>query len=166
MAYRTLSDLLEWTEEASNGCLEWMRALDKDGYAAVFIGGKNLRGHRVAYGFAHGSIPDGLHVLHNCDNRRCINPEHLRLGTNDDNVADRVARDRTAKGERNGRYTKPEAFSNAILRGEKNGASVITAGDAMAIREMPGSSRYLARKFGLSQSQIQNIKHHRSWAHV
>ena len=55
--------------------------------------------HRVAWELTNGLIPDGLHVCHTCDNRSCVRPDHLFLGTNADNVADKVAKGRQAKGE-------------------------------------------------------------------
>lgn len=102
-------------------CLEWQGYLDKKGYGRCGPVNGEVLTHRVSYQEFVGPIPDGLHVLHSCDNARCINPEHLRAGTNDDNVADRHERGRWAsmKGRRNpnwkhGKYTNLDwSFENA-----------------------------------------------------
>ena len=79
---------------AKDECWEWTDGCDGDGYGVVGAGGKTVRAHRVAWEVAHGPIPDGVHVLHQCDNPPCINPAHLFLGTQADNMADKVAKGR------------------------------------------------------------------------
>lgn len=80
--------------EQSNGCKEWVGSKDAKGYGYVRFEGKTQRAHRVAWTSANGAIPDKLHVLHQCDNPSCCNPEHLFLGTNANNVADKMAKGR------------------------------------------------------------------------
>lgn len=78
-------------------CWLWTAALKESGYGQFMINSlsrKPLKAHRISWELAHGSIPDGLHVLHHCDNRRCVNPSHLFLGTNDDNIRDMIAKGR------------------------------------------------------------------------
>jgi hypothetical protein len=134
-------------------CWEWTASKQRGGYGQIMVGArpnnKPLRAHRVSYELFCGEIPDGLHVLHRCDNRACVNPSHLFLGTNADNQADM-----DAKGRR----------VNSPLKGEANGAAKLTAGEAMAIRSARGiSHRELAAKFGISRSQVQNILYGRLW---
>ena len=86
--------------EPMTGCHLWIGGADPDGYGVISRQGrrgKQERAHRVAYELFVGPIPDGICVLHRCDTPACVNPEHLFLGTNLDNV-----RDRDAKGR--GRY--------------------------------------------------------------
>lgn len=75
-------------------CWPWVAGRDGKGYGAVMVNGVNCRAHRVAYIVANGSIPDGLHVLHHCDNPACCNPSHLYAGTAKQNADDRTHRER------------------------------------------------------------------------
>lgn len=86
----------------ANGCLEWTGLRPEGRYGTISSGPpehKMLRTHRVAYEIAYGPIPDGLHVLHKCDNPPCCNPEHLFLGSHDDNMKDMAAKKRSPHGE-------------------------------------------------------------------
>ena len=91
---------------ADNGCLEWTRCTNTDGYGQIKVNGKVIKTHRLAWTLANGPIPDGLNVLHHCDNPPCGETEpseeypegHLFLGTVAMNVADRVAKGRTRTG--------------------------------------------------------------------
>lgn len=73
-------------------CIEWSKGTDRYGYGLVKYNGKMRLVHRVAYEVYHGVCPDGLHVLHSCDNPKCYNPAHLSLGTHLDNMRDRKAK--------------------------------------------------------------------------
>lgn len=84
-------------EKKSNGCWEWTASRTRDGYGKVKSKQKVYATHRLAYIFTHGSIPDGLCVLHKCDNPVCVNPEHLFLGTHSDNMQDCVRKGRQGK---------------------------------------------------------------------
>jgi len=88
-----------WGEDTSNpermwrmvqigdDCWEWTKGKRK-GYGAVYIGGKQCDAHRLAWELTNGPIPDGMHVLHECDNPGCVRPSHLFLGTHADNMGD------------------------------------------------------------------------------
>lgn len=78
-------------------CWEWNCSAQKWGYGWLRIKGKNYLAHRLAYEFVHGEIPQGLHVLHKCDNPPCCNPNHLFLGTQADNVEDMKVKGRGRK---------------------------------------------------------------------
>lgn len=80
-------------------CWPWLGALDNYGYGLMGVDGKTIKAHRLSYSIHTGPIRDGLHVLHTCDNRECCNPNHLWLGTNEQNTADKVAKNRQARGD-------------------------------------------------------------------
>lgn len=77
-----------------NNCWEWQGKLDRYGYGSLKINGKTIKAHRYSYEKYYGSFNKELHVLHTCDNPKCVNPHHLFLGTNQDNVKDRVDKNR------------------------------------------------------------------------
>ena len=84
-----------------NGCILWTGAKGPKGYGQMMSRYADVenKAHRLAYVFAFGEIPVGLHVLHRCDTPSCVNPEHLFLGTNKDNVDDKVSKGRSMPGE-------------------------------------------------------------------
>ena len=96
-----LDEFMQRTKPASNDCIEWVGHLSDTGYGLVTRSGKHLKAHRLSWAFHNGEIPDGLHVLHHCDNRKCVNIDHLFLGTNADNVADKIAKGRQYRAEHN-----------------------------------------------------------------
>jgi len=117
-------------------CQEWTGRRNRDGYG---IQGHKLA-HRVAWETAHGPIPDGLCVLHRCDNPPCVDVEHLFLGTRADNAADRNAKGRSSR-------------HNAKL----------TAQQVREIREDKGIQRQIAERFGICQAQVCRIKRAYQW---
>ena len=80
-----------------SSCWLWTAGCFADGYGAVSVDGKPQRAPRIAYELEKGTIPDGLHIRHTCDNPKCVNPKHLVVGTVADNMADKVARGRQSR---------------------------------------------------------------------
>lgn len=131
-------------------CWEWIASCSKKGYGQIGIQGKVLRTHRFVWEITNGGIPDELQVLHKCDNRKCVNPNHLFLGTNTDNVRDKVIKSRQSKmiGEKNPcRKLSWEQISDMRSRFSRN---EIRAKD-------------LIKEYGMSPSQISKILNEKSW---
>ena len=104
--------------------------------------------HRFSYMLAKGKIHDNsLVVRHKCDNRRCVNPNHLETGSHTENMVDRQIRDRTARGERNGK-------------------AKLTASSVRKIRSDTRIYSEIAKDYGVRKETIQLIKARKSWAHV
>jgi len=121
-----------------------------NGYVRISVRGRQVYAHRLAYEEHVGPIPFGYDVCHHCDNRACVWPSHLFVGTRKDNMADCVAKGRQAQGER-------------------SGPSKLTTSQVLAIRRLAAagaSQRELARRFDVSQGTIWPILSRRTWRHV
>lgn len=149
-------------------CWKWTGAKHPTGYGRVMLKPKVCLAHRLSWIFAHGDIPHGLCVLHNCDNPECTNPAHLRLGTHQENMQDMVARDRCnhVRGDDHPFRIRPELAP----RGERNGMAKLNSEKVSLIRSMyqAGGETYysLARKFGVSSCLIGNVVNRKIWRHV
>lgn len=106
--------------EREGTCLVWIGCRRAAGYGQIRIGRKAISTHRAAWASVFGPIPDGLHVLHRCDNPPCCNPLHLFLGTVQDNSDDKVAKGRQPRGTANGfcRHSEDTIRRIRELRGE------------------------------------------------
>lgn len=136
--------------QRENGCLEWTGHTDRAEYGRIAsVLTQEVLVHRIAHEHRHGKIPRGLHVLHKCDNRKCFSDDHLYLGTNEDNVRDRMNR---------GRH-KP-------LKGMANGMAKLTESQVIKIRADKRSTTVLGRKYGVGSSTISLIKRGVGWKHI
>ena len=110
-------------EKDATGCWLWQGTCYHDGYGAINISGKMKRTHRVSWELINGSIPEGMYICHHCDVRDCINPAHLFLGTQQDNVKDMIKkkRDRSSKKTqcKSGHSFNEENTYNRVYRGRK-----------------------------------------------
>jgi hypothetical protein len=106
--------------EKTDSCWNWTGTLDRYGYGKFRLADRTIKAHRYSYQRHYGDFDESFHVLHHCDNPRCVNPSHLFLGTNRDNVADRTAKKR--HGETSKRLTAKE--KTAILKSVEQGQSL------------------------------------------
>jgi hypothetical protein len=141
-----------WSHVDTSGeCWLWTGGGNIHGYGKLRLGNKHLAAHRVAWELTNGAIPDGLSVLHKCDVRACVRPEHLFLGTQQDNMRDCANKGRQALGERNNH-------------------AVLNAADVAAIREQHAAGGVtqaaLARAYGVKPGTILAIIRHVNWRHV
>jgi len=148
---RSLSHRLWKKTDRTETCWVWRGGLTQAGYGTISLERKRLLVHRVSYELARGPISDGLHVLHHCDNPPCLNPDHLFLGTQQDNVADRVSKGRTAAGERQHLAKLTEDQVREIRRlWQQGGVSMAEMG----------------RRFGVTVTPIWQILSGKTWRHV
>jgi hypothetical protein len=159
----TLDRYWSKVDRTGDGCWPWTGGRDPDGYGIFFDGtylsngrGRYVKSHRWTHEQFVGPIPKGLSVLHSCDNPPCQRPEHLRVGTTAENLAERDAK---------GRAAPP-------MHGAKHPVSKLTADDVLAIRgtytpgEFLPNMRALARKYDVSPATIENVVHRRTWKHI
>lgn len=138
----------------------------KQGYGSLKVDGVAIKSHRYSWILHKGPIPKGMFVLHKCDTTRCVNPDHLFLGTHQDNVDDRSIKGRAAFGDRNGHSTKP----GCEKRGEDHGSSVLTEKQVRSIRKEFVPRKYreakrVMRKYNISYATLYRIVRNITWRH-
>ena len=128
-------------------------------YGRIKVDGKSVPAHRFSWEIHNNQkLPHGMFVLHRCDNPECVNPDHLFLGTHQDNMNDKVAKNRQAKGD---------ALKNKKpARGEKNGLSKLDDEKAMKIFLDDRPQRKIANEYGVTQVAVFYIKTKRTWKHI
>ena len=146
-----------WIEQPgplSTPCWIWQRAIGSHGYGMLQAGDKVQNAHRVSYTRSVGTIPKGLHILHKCDVRACVNPNHLWAGTNYENRQDSIAKGR---------------FRAGIHRGEDNATAKLTTKEVRTIRRLVKAGAQqtdVAAKYGVHKTNISCICRRITWQHV
>lgn len=154
MAHFSISNIERfWSKvETSDNCWLWLGNKDKDGYGLFYKDSHRHRAPAVAYEWAYGPVPEGMWVLHRCDNPTCVKPSHLFLGTCIENVADRVKKGRGAYGERNGGGVKMSDEKVVTMRAQyATGAFTFV---------------HLGKLYGVSQHTARRICKRQNWKHV
>lgn len=128
--------------DPETGCWNWTGCKNRGGYGTINIDNRSTLAHRASYATYRGPVSRRIKVLHRCDNPECINPDHLFLGTQKENVADKVAKGRQARFK-------------------------LTADDISAIRAARGTfQRQLARQYGVTQALISRILSGKLWVNT
>lgn len=152
---KTLAEKFNRAIKKTPNCWLWTIDIGTGGYGHVTINSKRISAHRFSWEFHNGPIPEGLWVLHKCDVRNCVNPDHLWLGTRMDNIQDAVKKGR-----------------NRGCRGEKNWRAKLTKFKVLKIRALNKPYKHgfgricLARKFGVAPSTIWAILKRKNWDHI
>lgn len=133
----------KYQPEPNSGCFIWLAAISASGYGRIFFEGKNERANRVSWKLHRGE-PGELYVLHRCDNPLCVNPDHLFLGTHEDNCLDK---------SRKGRVP------NAKLDPQK-------VRDIRRMRREGRSLLQIASRFSVNQRTILSVVNRENWNHV
>ena len=136
--------------EKGDSCWEWVASKYHDGYGAYYFNGKQGRAHRVSWEMKNGEIPENMYILHRCNNRTCVNPKHLYLGTHQDNMND-LARAGTLKG-----IGHPSAK--------------VTEREVRTIRHLWEKKIYtqikIAEMFNISHKTVNGITTNTNWKHI
>ncbi len=151
MKKRPNKERFEEKIDKTKTCWLWTGYIGTSGYGEFCYNGKSERSHRVSYLIYNGEIPDGLIILHSCDNRICVNPEHLSVGTMQDNIRDRQDRGRQSKGEK-------QYFSK------------LTEKQVLEIRAKYVPIKYstckLASEYSVNSATIYRIITRETWKHI
>jgi hypothetical protein len=143
------------TIDPETGCRVWIRYKDKQGYGFLHVGGRKgevQKVHRLMWQVTFGEVAPGLMVRHMCNNPSCINVEHLALGTNQDNMDDKVRAGRQAR-----------------IQGSKHSEAKLTEDQVRSIRNLHSSGlsySQIAKLFGISKPNVAGIVRRERWSHV
>lgn len=138
--------------DKTESCWFWITGKDQDGYGSFkgeVDGVVHSRAHRFSYALHKGPIPNGLLVCHTCDTPACVNPDHLFLGTSDDNMKDKIAKGRSR-----------------VAFGEAAGKAKLTEKQIVEILQDPRPYTAIASDYGVKSSTIGSIKQRVSWSHL
>ena len=146
----TLEDFhTKYLVDVQTQCWEWQGHKDKLGYGKWCWQSKNWLAHRLSM-LIDGNDPEGMNVNHHCDNPSCVNPQHLYLGTPQDNTNDMMRRGR-----------------HKCIRGTKHYSNKLSEQDVLDIRADTDSSiRVLAAKYKVNRSTISDIYKRKTWTHI
>lgn len=131
------------------GCWVWLGRANEDGYGEFYCNGKVQKAHRVSWMVHKGQIPAQKQILHRCDNTYCINPDHLFVGTQIDNMRDMAVKGRAR-----------------VSLGEANTRAILTVDQVREIRGLDGDAKEIGKRYGVERHVIYQIRKRKTWKHV
>jgi len=166
--------------QKSDGCWIWTGNKTPQGYGSTYNAGyyegRREHAHRISYRMAYGDFPREMLVCHKCDNPPCVRPDHLFLGTANDNQQDAKNKNRLPTGDRHWSHRRPDLVPKGHKRpyaiwsrGSKNPQSKLTEQDILYIRELAHLKvkyRTIAKAFNVSDDSVEKIIHRKSWKHI
>jgi hypothetical protein len=139
-------------KDTGTSCWEWTGCLEIAGYGKLRVNGKNIKAHRFSYQLHKGEIPDGMFILHSCDNPKCIRPDHLSIGTHAENMRDMINKNRDNKA-----------------KGSAAGQAKLTENQVIEIKQKLNlgiKQKIIAQEYNIDDSNISRIKTGKNWAHI
>jgi hypothetical protein len=153
---------MSYIKDETTGCWVWQgksRSGSSQLYGRIKVNKKAVPAHRFSWEIHNNQkVPNGMFVLHRCDNPECVNPDHLFVGTHQNNMDDKVAKNRQAKGD---------CFKNRNhAKGERNGLSKLTEQQVIKIFQDQRSQRVIAKDHNITQAAVWAIKNKRTWSYL
>ena len=145
-----LQDVFNRSQRMPNGCIEWRGGIKTTGYGRIYINGKAISAHRYVTALVYGEPSADLNALHSCDNRACINPDHLRWGTQAENMAERILRNH-----------KPNLTGIKISRMKLKPEEVLEIRNLYASSHRPYNK--VASQYGVSDITIRDLVLRKTW---
>jgi len=149
LSAETKRRFMAFIDKCADGCWLWRGHTDK-GYGIFAVNSRPVLAHRFAYALFVGEIPAGMCICHSCDNSRCVNPDHLFIGSHRDNMNDMVAKGRVARGARHGNVKLSADTVRAIRLYARIGIN----------------DRFIARRLGVPLLNTRAIIARRTWKHI
>lgn len=147
-------------------CWPWKGTIGSNGYGRVYIQNTEWLAHRISFYISGGKFSETHpYAIHSCDNRYCVNPNHLRAGSPKENTGDAIKRNRFPTGELHYGTKKPEC----VIRGERHYKTTLTEQDVVEIRSLASncvSQRKIAKLFTITQASVSLIVIRKNWPSV
>jgi hypothetical protein len=134
-----------------DGCWLWLGSRDKNGYGRMRLNGRPELVTHIAWQLTYGALPKGQVILHVCDNPPCVNPDHLRIGTQQDNIADMHNKERARQGH---------------ALGVEHGLAKLNPDRVREIRASHETTLQLSKRLGIARATIDAVKKRQTWRHV